>query len=39
MTFETDSKIAGRQDIEAAFEAPLSRAGQIRSQQQRQAVK
>src|SRR6188472_3251091 len=29
-------KIAGRQDIEAAFEAPLSRAGQIRSQQQRQ---
>jgi transposase, IS5 family len=29
-------KIAGRQDIEAAFEAPLSRASQIRSQQQRQ---
>ena len=29
-------KIAGRQDIEAAFEAPLSRATQIRSQQQRQ---
>ena len=29
-------KIAGRQDIEAVFEAPLSRASQIRSQQQRQ---
>ena len=29
-------KIAGRQDIEAAFEASLSRASQIRSQQQRQ---
>jgi len=29
-------KIASRQDIEAAFEAPLSRASQIRSQQQRQ---
>lgn len=29
-------KIAGREDIEAAFEAPLSRASQIRSQQQRQ---
>ncbi len=29
-------KIAGRQDIEAAFEAPLSRASQLRSQQQRQ---
>jgi IS5 family transposase len=29
-------KIAGRQDIEAAFEVPLSRASQIRSQQQRQ---
>ena len=29
-------KIAGRQDIAAAFEAPLSRASQIRSQQQRQ---
>jgi IS5 family transposase len=29
-------KIAGKQDIEAAFEAPLSRASQIRSQQQRQ---
>src|SRR5436853_3208339 len=29
-------KIAGRQDIEAAFEAPLARASQIRSQQQRQ---
>jgi transposase, IS5 family len=29
-------KIAGRQDIEAAFETPLSRASQIRSQQQRQ---
>jgi IS5 family transposase len=29
-------KTAGREDIEAAFEAPLSRASQIRSQQQRQ---
>src|SRR5215210_353773 len=29
-------KIAGREDIEAAFEVPLSRASQIRSQQQRQ---
>jgi transposase, IS5 family len=29
-------KIAGREDIEAAFESPLSRASQIRSQQQRQ---
>jgi IS5 family transposase len=29
-------KIAGRQNIEAVFEAPLSRASQIRSQQQRQ---
>jgi IS5 family transposase len=29
-------KIAGHEDIEAAFEAPLSRASQIRSQQQRQ---
>jgi IS5 family transposase len=29
-------KIAGRQDIAAAFEAPLARASQIRSQQQRQ---
>ena len=29
-------KIAGRQDIEATFEAPLSRASQIRSQQRRQ---
>ena len=29
-------KIAGREDVEAAFAAPLSRAGQIRSQQQRQ---
>jgi IS5 family transposase len=29
-------KIAGRQDTEAAFAAPLSRASQIRSQQQRQ---
>ena len=29
-------KIAGRQDIEAAFAAPLSRASQIRSQQPRQ---
>ena len=29
-------KITSRQDIEAAFEAPLSRASQIRSQQQRQ---
>src|ERR1700674_1789507 len=29
-------KIAGKQDIEAAFEAPLARANQIRSQQQRQ---
>src|SRR5471030_269973 len=29
-------RIAGRQDTEAAFEAPLSRASQIRSQQQRQ---
>lgn len=29
-------KIAGREEIEAAFEAPLSRASQIRSQQQRQ---
>jgi IS5 family transposase len=29
-------KIAGQHDIEAAFEAPLSRASQIRSQQQRQ---
>ena len=29
-------KIAGRQDIEASFAAPLSRASQIRSQQQRQ---
>jgi IS5 family transposase len=29
-------KIAGRQDIEAVFEAPLSCASQIRSQQQRQ---
>jgi IS5 family transposase len=29
-------KIAGREDIEAAFEAPLSHAPQIRSQQQRQ---
>jgi IS5 family transposase len=29
-------KIVGRQDIEVAFEAPLSRASQIRSQQQRQ---
>ncbi len=29
-------KIAGREDIAAAFEAPLSRASQIRSQQQRQ---
>jgi len=29
-------KIAGKQDIEAAFETPLARANQIRSQQQRQ---
>ncbi len=29
-------KIAGRQDIEATFAAPLARASQIRSQQQRQ---
>src|SRR5882724_11955145 len=29
-------KIAGRQDIEAAFALPLARASQIRSQQQRQ---
>ena len=29
-------RIAGKQDIEAAFEAPLARASQIRSQQQRQ---
>jgi IS5 family transposase len=29
-------KIAGREHVEAAFEAPLSRASQIRSQQQRQ---
>ena len=29
-------KIAGRQDIEAAFALPLTRASQIRSQQQRQ---
>src|SRR5450755_1299983 len=29
-------KIGGKQDIEAAFEAPLARASQIRSQQQRQ---
>src|ERR1700694_1190294 len=29
-------KIAGKQDIAAAFEAPLARANQIRSQQQRQ---
>jgi IS5 family transposase len=29
-------KIAGREEIEAAFEAALSRASQIRSQQQRQ---
>src|SRR6202163_1758880 len=29
-------KIAGRQPIEAAFESPLSRASQIRSQRQRQ---
>jgi transposase, IS5 family len=29
-------KTAGRQDVAAAFEAPLSRASQIRSQQQRQ---
>jgi IS5 family transposase len=29
-------KIAGQEDIEAAFEAPLSHASQIRSQQQRQ---
>jgi len=29
-------KIAGRQDVAAVFEAPLSRASQIRSQQQRQ---
>src|SRR5882724_2884603 len=29
-------KIGGRQDIAAAFEAPLARASQIRSQQQRQ---
>jgi transposase, IS5 family len=29
-------KITGRQDVEAAFQAPLARASQIRSQQQRQ---
>jgi len=29
-------KIAGQQELEAAFEQPLSRAAQIRSQQQRQ---
>ncbi len=29
-------KIAGRHDVEAAFEAPLARASHIRSQQQRQ---
>jgi IS5 family transposase len=29
-------KIGGREDVEAAFAAPLSRASQIRSQQQRQ---
>ena len=29
-------KIAGQEDIEAAFEVPLARASQIRSQQQRQ---
>ena len=29
-------KIAGRRGLEAAFDAPLSRAAQIRSQQQRQ---
>jgi transposase, IS5 family len=29
-------KIAGRPELEAAFEQPLSRAGQIRSQEQRQ---
>ena len=29
-------KIAGRREVEAAFERPLSRAAQIRSQEQRQ---
>ncbi|MGY3362733.1 IS5 family transposase [Bradyrhizobium sp. GM0.4] len=29
-------KIAGQPELEAAFEQPLSRAGQIRSQEQRQ---
>ena len=29
-------KIEGRPELEAAFEAPLARAAQIRSQQQRQ---
>ena len=29
-------KIAGRENVEAAFEPPLSRASQVRSQQQRQ---